>query len=160
MFDLPQFRAVCGLSETATEQDVLAAFTNQQNKLKSLQDENKKLSDENTAFLAQLKESEKQKVKDLIDNAVKENRIAEEHRATYTALAEANYDATKTALAAITPYKSIMAQLNVVDDETNEYKTFREYQEKAPHLLAHLKVHETETYKALYKKEFGKTPKP
>ena len=160
MFDLPQFRAVCGLSETATEQDVLAAFTNQQNKLKSLQDDNKKLSEENNVFLAQIKEAEKQKVKDLIDNAIKENRITEEHRSTYTALAEANYDATKAALSAITPYKSIMAQINVVDDEAAAYKTFRDYQEKAPHLLAEMKQNNPEKYTALYKKEFGKLPKP
>lgn len=156
---LNQFKSVFGLSETATEQEVLAAFQNQQNKSRDLTEENEKLKKQNTEFQNQLQESQKQKVKDLVDGAIKSNRITEEQRSTYVSLAEANFDATKVALNAITPYRSIASQLQTTNDEAPEYKTFREYQEKAPGLLAEMKVNEPVKYQSLYKKEFGKLPK-
>ena len=55
---------------------------------------------------------------------------------------EANYSATNVALTAITPYKSITSQLQMTSDEAPEYKTFREYQEKAPQALAEMKEKE------------------
>ena len=157
---LAQFKNQFGLPESATEQDVFAAIQSQHNKNKLLQEENEKLKSDNTDFQNQLKVAQQQKVTDLVSNAIKENRITEDQRPTYTALAEANYDATKAALSAITPYKSIAAQINAASDDATEYKTFREYQEKAPHLLAALKENDPAKYSALYKKEFGKTPKP
>ncbi|MFI5218249.1 MAG: head maturation protease, ClpP-related [Bacteroidia bacterium] len=156
---LNQFIALYGLPETATEQDVLAAFQNQNNKNNLLQDENEKLKQQNTEFQNKLQESQKQKVKDLVEGAIKSNRITEEQRATYVALAEANYDATKVALTAITPYRSIASQLQTTSEETPEYKTFREYQEQAPELLSEMKEKEPVKYSALFKKEFGKLPK-
>ena len=156
---LNQFKSVFGLAVTATEQDVLAAFQNQQNKSRELTDENEKLKKQNTEFQNQLQETQKQKVKDLVDNAIKSNRITEEHRATYVALAESNYDATKVALNAITPYKSIASQLSTTSEEEQEYKTFREYQEKAPELLAEMKTANPAKYATLFKKEYGKAPK-
>lgn len=156
---LNQFIALYGLPETATEQDVLAAFQSQNNKNKLLQDENEKLKQQNTEFQNKLQESQKQKIKDLIEGAIKSNRITEEKRATYVALAESNYEATKVALEGITPYRSITSQLQTTSEDTPEYKTFREYQEKAPSLLAEMKEKEPVKYQALYKKEFGKLPK-
>ena len=96
----------------------------------------------------------------MVDNAIKSNRITEEQRSTYVSLAEGNYDATKTALNAITPYKSIASQIEASAEETPEYKTFREYQEKDPQALAQLKAENPTKYSALYKKQFGKAPKP
>ena len=156
---LSQFKNIFGLPETATEQDVLAAFQNQQNTNRNLKEENEKLKQQNTEFQNQLQDANKQKVKDLIENAIKSNRITEENRATYTALAEANFEATKAALNSITPYKSIASQIQTTSEETPEYKTFREYQEKAPALLAEMKDKEPAKYQALYKKEFGKNSK-
>ena len=157
---LNQFKSAFSLPETATEQDVLAAFQSQQNKSRELADENEALKKQNTEFQNQLQETNKQKVKDLIDGAIKSNRITEEQRLTYTTLAEANYEATKIALNAITPYKSIASQLSATNEEEPEYKTFREYQEKAPELLAEMKTANPAKFAALYKKEFGKNPKP
>jgi ATP-dependent protease ClpP protease subunit len=156
---LNQFKNIFGLPETATEQDVLAAFQTQQNQSRNLKEENEKLKLQNTEFQNQLQETQKQKVKDLIDGAIKANRITEEQRTTFVALAEANYDATKVALNAITPYRSIASQLQTTSEEIPEYKTFREYQEKAPSLLAEMKVKEPAKYQSLYKREFGKLPK-
>ncbi len=130
----------------------------QSNENRDLKSEVEKLKTQNSEFQNQLQESQKQKVKDLIDGAVKSNRITEDQRPTYTSLAEANYDATKVALSAITPYRSIASQLQTTSDDAPEYKTFREYQEKAPQVLAEMKEKEQEKYKALYKKQFGKTP--
>lgn len=154
---LSQFASFYGLKD-ATAQDILGAMQTQSNENRNLKDENEKLKQQNAEFQNQLQETQKQKVKDLVDGAIKSNRITEEQRSTYTSLAEANFDATKNALNAITPYKSITSQLQTTEDPATEYKTFKEYQQKAPQLLAEMKEKEPEKYKALYKKEFGKNP--
>ncbi|HRH66229.1 MAG TPA: Clp protease ClpP [Bacteroidia bacterium] len=156
---LNQFKSMYGLPETATEQDVLAAFQSQVNKTKDLKEENEKLKLQNTEFENQLKETQKQNVQDLIDQAIKSNRITEDQRPTYVALAEANFAATKVALNGIMPYKSITSQIQATSEEKPEFKTFREYQEHAPAILAEMKEKEPAKYQALYKKEFGKLPK-
>jgi len=155
---LSQFISFYGLNEKATTQDVLAAMQSQSNENRDLKNENEILKKQNTEFQSQLQETQKQKVKDLIDVAVKSNRITEDQRSTYTSLAEANFDATKTALNAITPYKSITSQLQTTDDPQEQYKTFKEYQQNAPQLLAEMKEKEPEKYRALYKKQYGKNP--
>lgn len=157
---LNQVKSLFGLSDTASEHDVFAALQSQQNKLKSLESDFDVLKTENESFKNQLIKEQQLKVIDLVANAIKENRITEDQRATYTALAEANYDATKAALSAITPYKSIMTQINnaaSTDDE--ELKSFRDYQEKAPQLLAEMKQSNPDKYNTLFQKEFNKTPK-
>ncbi len=58
---LNQFKSMYGLPETATEQDVLAAFQSQVNKAQDMKEENEKLKTQNTEFENQLKESKKQK---------------------------------------------------------------------------------------------------
>src|SRR5438046_1973147 len=90
---LNQFISFYKLNENATAQDVLAAMQTQANQNRDLKDENEKLKTQNTEFQNQLQESQKQKIKDLVDGAIKSNRITEEQRTTYTSLAEANYDA-------------------------------------------------------------------
>lgn len=155
MFD--QLKNAFGLTESATEQDVLAAFQNQLNTNRNLTEENESLKQQNSEFQNKLKEEQKQKVTDLIDQAVKAQRITEDQRATYITLAESSFDATKSALNAITPYRSISSQLQATSEEVIEYQTFREYQEKAPSLLAEMKEKEPAKYKSLYKKQFGKS---
>ncbi|CAN5660372.1 hypothetical protein BH11BAC1_BH11BAC1_26050 [soil metagenome] len=155
LFD--QFKNAFGLSESATEQDVLAAFQNQANTNRNLKDENEKLKLQNAEFQNKLQESQKQKVTDLVDQAIKAQRITEDQRLTYVSLAESNFDATKSALNAITPYRSITSQLQATSEEIVEYQSFREYQEKAPSLLAEMKEKDPAKYKSLYKKQYGKT---
>lgn len=156
---LNQFKAIYGLPDSATEQDVLAAFQSQANNNRDLKDENEKLKLQNAEFESQLKESQKQKVQTLIDQAIQSCRITEEQRASFQVLAEANFEATKSALNAIAPYKSISSQIQSTSEEIPEYKTFREYQENAPAILAEMKVKDPAKYQSLYKKEFGKLPK-
>ena len=154
---LNQFISLFGLPESATEQDVIAAYQNHANQSKDLKIENEKLKKENDAFQTQIQASQKQKVQDLIDNAIKSNRITEEQRATYVTLAESNFDATKVALNSISPYKSITSQIQTTSADAADYKTFREYQEKAPDLLAEMKEKEPAKYNSLFKKEYGKS---
>jgi ATP-dependent Clp endopeptidase proteolytic subunit ClpP len=145
------------LAANATDVDVMNAIQTQAKQNADLVVANEKLQIENTNFQALLAASQKQKVKDLIDTAIQAKQITEEHRTSFTALAEANYDATKVAINAIKPYQSISGQL-VTDEATTEYKTFSEYQKNAPELLAEMKTSNPAKFTALYKKEFGKTP--
>ena len=156
---LNQFRSLYGLPESATEQDVLAAFQTQQKSTHELKEENEKLKQQNTEFQNQLQQSQKQKVHDLVEGAIKAMLITEDERVTYVALAESNYEATKTALSKRTPYRSITSQLQTTSVDAPEYKTFRDFQEKDPQLLAEMKEKEPVKYQALYKKEFGKNSK-
>ena len=147
-----------GLQESATETDIFNSLRDQSKVIADLKTENQTLTAQVTDFQNQLEVTQKQKVKDLIDDAVKSQKITEDQRATFTTLAEANYNATKVALNVIKPYKSIASQLQT-EAEVEEYKTFKEYQEKAPELLAEMKVNDPTKFSALFKKEFGKSPK-
>lgn len=148
-----------GLQESASEADIFNSLQAQTKVIAELKTENQTLTEKVADFQNQLAASQKQKIKDLIDNAVQMHRITDDQRGTYTTLAEANYEATKVALNAITPYKSIASQLinDKVDDV--ELKSFKDYQEKAPELLAEMKQTNPEKFTALFKKEFGKSPK-
>lgn len=146
-----------GLQESATETEIFNALEVQTKVINDLKSENQTLATQLTDFKNQLQLSIKAKVKDLIDTAIQSKQITEEHRASFTALAEANYDATKVAINAIKPYQSISNQL-VTDEAETEYKTFSEYQKNAPELLAEMKVSNPAKFTALYKKEFGKNP--
>ncbi|QQR95610.1 MAG: hypothetical protein IPJ93_02395 [Bacteroidota bacterium] len=156
---LNRFITLFGLPESVTEQDVVAAYQNQANQLKDQKIENEKLKNENDDFKTQIQAFQKQKVQDLIEDAIKSNRITEEQRSTFTALAESNFNATKVAINSIAPYKSITSQIQTASDGTVDYKTFREYQENAPEILAEMKFKDTSKYNALFKKEYGKLPK-
>ncbi len=122
-----------GLAVDASETDVVNAIQVQAKIISDLKSDNQSLKDQLAEYESKFKIEQQQKVKDLIDNAIQSHRINEENRLTYTTLAEANYEATKSAINAITPYKSIMNQL-VTDEEQTEYKTFREYQVNAPEI--------------------------
>lgn len=146
------------LAANASDIDVMNAIQSQAKHNADLLEANEQLSIENKSFQNQLASNNKQKVNDLIDNAVQSHRIREEQRTVFSTLAEANYEATKIAINAITPYMSITSQLTT-DDEQADYKTFREYQEKAPAILAEMKVSNPAKFTALYKKEYGTAPK-
>ncbi|MEP7169100.1 MAG: head maturation protease, ClpP-related [Bacteroidota bacterium] len=156
---LSQFISFFKLNENASAQDILAAMQSQANQNRDLSAEVQKLKQEIGEFQNQLEESHKQKIKDLVEGAIKSNRIPEEQRATFVALAEGNYEATKVALNAITPYRSIASQLQTTSEETPEYKTFREYQEKAPKVLAEMKEKDFTKYNSLFKQQYGKNAK-
>ncbi|MEO8150258.1 MAG: head maturation protease, ClpP-related [Bacteroidia bacterium] len=147
-----------GLEANASETDVINAFSIHAKVITDLKSDNEGLKVQVTDFQNQLAASHKQKVKDLIDNAVHSHRITEEQRPNYIILAEANYEATKTVINGLTPYKSISSQL-VTDDPQAEYKTFKEYQEKDPAALAAMKENNPTKFTALFKKEFGTNPK-
>lgn len=147
-----------GLQECASDTDIFNSIQAQSKTIADLKIENQNLSAQLSDFQNQLAASQKQKVKDLLDNAIKMHIITEDQRTVYTTLAEANFEATKLALNAIKPYKSIASQLQA-ESASDEYKTFQEYQEKAPELLAAMKVNDPEKFSALFKKQFGKSPK-
>lgn len=157
METISQFISFYNLKEDASTQEILAAMQNQVNLNQSLKDELVEIQNENVAFKNQLQVINKQKIADLINNAIKANQITESQRSTYTTLAEANYDATKAAIEAITPYRSITSQLQFSETE-DEYKTFVEYQKKAPTLLAQMKSANPAKYSTLFEKQYGKKP--
>lgn len=147
-----------GLQESATDTEIFNSISAQTKVIADLKSENQNLTEQVTKLQGEMKISHAQKIKEMLDNAIRTNRITEDQRTSYNTLAEANYEAVHNVLNKMTPYKSITAQL-ATEDEPVEFKTFQEYSEKAPEMLADMKANNPTKYISLYKKQFGKEPK-
>lgn len=137
--DIKAMRTLLGMPETATEAEVLA-------KVKELND--LKARTEGAAQAARTAE-----VKALIDKAIEDKRITEEHRKGFEAKFSASFDATKAELEAIKPVVSMKevadgaaaAAAGTANAEDRKGWTYRDYQEKDP-----------EGFKALARKDKAK----
>lgn len=135
----------------ATEDMVVIEMEKLVNKHKQLLGDFEKVKGEKQSLEDKLKEAGKEKVKNLIDGAIASGRIQEAQRATYTSLAEGNFDATKAAIDAITPYRSISSQMaGKIDEEDNRKDwTFEDFTKKDPKALAEIKNNDPERFKKL-----------
>lgn len=154
--ELNQFINLFSLPENAKQEDVITAIQNQSNLISDLKNQLTALSEEKEKLVKQLENENKSKIENLVNNSIKEKRITENQRSVYLTLAHSNYEATASALSSIQPYVSISSQLQASNNE-DEYKTFSEYQKKAPALLADMKKNNYEKYLNLLNKEFNIT---
>lgn len=137
--DIKAMRTLLGMPETATEAEVLA-------KVKQLNDENAR----HAGAAAALRQTE---IKGLIDKAIEEKRITEEHRKGFEAKFSASFDATKAELEAIKPVVSMKevtdnaaaAAAGTANAEDRKSWTYKDYLEKDP-----------EGFKALARKDRAK----
>lgn len=105
----------------------------------------------------------KQQITDMVDQAVTAKKITEAQRASYTALAEKDFDNTKVILDSLSPYKPLteIADPTLPSDGISEDRkswSFTDWQKKDGKGLQELKASNADAYKALYKKSFGKEP--
>ncbi|MBL8002386.1 MAG: Clp protease ClpP [Flavobacteriales bacterium] len=95
---IEELRAALGMPETATEQEVLAKA--------------KELRMANEASAKAAADARKNEVKSLIDAAVKERKITEEHRSSFEAKFSADFEATKRELEGLKAVPQMAAVLD------------------------------------------------
>lgn len=98
---------------------------------------------------------EKEKVTELIDQAVAEKRIGADEKDTYMALAEKDYEGVKKILSKMRGVAPVVTQLNAKGAALKyEGKTWDELDKSG--MLASLKAEDPDTYKLLYDIKFKK----
>lgn len=147
MENIAKFVAVAALKLTgdASEATVLAA-------VEALAKRNQELEDSNKEYKEKADAAHKAKCVALIDSAVEAKKITAAQKATYTSLAEANYDETKKALDAMKGHTPISSQLNKQQEALQADRaawTFKDYQTKDPDALAALQTSDPDKYNAL-----------
>lgn len=139
----------------------LAAETSEDEILLAVQ----KMGEENSALKLKVgtmekaaKEMETQKIINLVDGAIKENKILAGEKDDYLKLATADFDTTKKLLDARTPHVSVSSLLDGKKDADKSRVdwTFDDYSKKDPDALAEMRENKKEEYERLYKAKFKK----
>ncbi len=143
----------------STEQEVLARVKALSEKEQTLQNSLQAEQKKNEELSAKIEAMEKSKVKNLIDAAIADKRIGEDDRATYTKLAEQDYENTEKVLnklAAVPRVKAGLAQEEKLPKGEEKWG-FDEYHRSGK--LENLKKNNPERYEELFKAKFGFEPK-
>lgn len=141
------------LADDVNEAEVYQAIVKLNEKLTAIEDEKKSLEAEVLKLKESTKADQGAKIKNLVDAAVKDRKILEANRATYTKLAEGDFDSTKAALDAM----PVMTKLTDETEKgkTNKFagKTWKDLDKTGQ--LAELKLADISKFKELYKEQFG-----
>ncbi|MCR5555814.1 MAG: Clp protease ClpP [Bacteroidales bacterium] len=154
-------KKVAGILNMAdsSEQEVLSRVKALSEKEQTLQNSLQAEQKKNEELSAKIEAMEKSKVKNLIDAAIADKRIGEDDRATYTKLAEQDYENTEKVLnklAAVPRVKAGLAQEEKLP-KGEENWGFDEYHRSGR--LENLKNSNPERYAELFKAKFGFDPK-
>ncbi len=158
--ELILFTSLLGLKSDASETDVIDAV---KKVISEKQQAEAKLAakDEEIAKLeSKLKVSQDAKVKALIDKAIADKKIDETLRATYTTLAETDYEGCKAALEAIKGVSPVKQELGANGaaaaqaPEAEKNWTYKDYVRN--NKAEELKVKNFERFKELYKLEYNR----
>ncbi len=151
--------ASLGLSETASDAEILAALQNLKNK-------NMELETTNATLKASAEVAQKARITALIDDAVKAGKITADVKPSFEILAQSNFEACKVAIDAINPapmqvpsIAAMVAQAHgSAQASTNKDMTFSDWQKKNPDGLMAMHKNDFEKFSTLYKAEFGVVP--
>lgn len=156
MEELKALALALGLPETAT----LAECQSKIASLKADASQVTALKAQVTALQEQQKGARAGEIKSLLDSAVADQRITAEQRPAYEKLFDADFDSAKSILEGIAkPVKlsTVPAGQQPNDGQfTYQGKTFSQLSRENPKLLETLKANDFETFKQLYKAEFGR----
>lgn len=150
--DKDQLKALAielGMDSSSTAEQILA-------KVKEL----KAAADEGSRISAAAIAAQKDRAKQLVDAAINDKKITEEHRAGFMAKFEANFAATEQELADIKPVPSMAAAAGggsgapSVDAARKDWK-YADWAEKDPKALQAMMKDDYEKFNALYKDEYG-----
>lgn len=142
-----------------------ASLTDVQNKiseLMTLKAQNKQLSDKLKVIEDEKKTEQQGQVKDLLDKAVESTKIDAAQRPQFESLFDKDFDNAKSILDSLTATPKLSDVVKnktaVLGDEIMKFQglTFSEMRKKKPQLLQNLKDTNLETFKQLYKSEYGK----
>lgn len=156
--ELKLFATQLGLKADASETEVLDAMKKVMGEKDSAEAKLTERDAEITRLQGELKATQDAKVKALIDGAIADKKIAENLRATYTKLAETDYEGCVAALAAMSGVKRVTGELGtgapagVPDAEKNwSYKDYVKNNK-----AEELKAKNFDRFKELYKLQYGR----
>lgn len=156
MEEIKLLAVTMGLPSTATLAEVQGKIA----ELQGLRNENDLMKAELKAFKDAKATAQKVEIKTLLDAAVTENRITQAQRPVYEKLFDADFDSAKAALDGLpkTVKLSEFAAGAPAGQAKFSYngKTFSQLSKEQPATLETLKANDFETFKQLYKTEFGK----
>lgn len=163
MEELKILAAQLGLN-TATLPDLQAkvrALQSQESEVAALKEKIKAIEAELKEHQLSKAEARKAEVKSLLDAAEQEGRLPLGHYQTFQKLFEADHDAAKAAIEAL-PKLQKLADFAAGGSPGGEHvftyggKTFSQMSKESPKALEALKENDFDTFKKLYKAEFGK----
>lgn len=142
--------AIAGIelnAENATEESILG-------QVKTLAQNNKKLTDDLTEAKDKLSKQHKEAVKNLVADAKKRDLIKENQEASLTKMANNNLDDAREFVNGLTPHKPLNERLNSgkgdpKNENTDDEKDFDWYRKNDHQALQKMKVNDPENYKAL-----------
>lgn len=149
--------AVLGIKDNAgDEAHVISRLNDVVAENKAMSDQLAALKAENEKMKKELEKQQEQRVVDMVDRAIAENRIGADQRETYLKLGHADYESTKAVL------DNKQAPVRVVDklgdgkshETTDDWDTLH----KSGKLEA-LKKSDPQRYAQVYKEKFGREPR-
>lgn len=155
-FEMKNIAKLLNLADNADEAAIQAAVSNiiakNQQHAGELAIKDKQISDLN----AKIQEAQKQKVKNLIDGAIAEKRFGEDMRATYTEMAEENFERAEKVINSLPTIGKIVDQLgkNPSIPETEKAWTWDDYHKA--NKLENLKSSNPARFADLYKAKFNR----
>jgi hypothetical protein len=155
--NLPDMKKVFGLlklADDANEAEAYQAVVKLNDKVTTLEADNKKLSDEVIQLKQSTEADNKVRVKTLIDGAVKDRKILEASRADYVALAEKDFDNTRKILDGMPVMTKLADTGSDAAKSKFEGKTWKDLDKAGQ--LEELKLTDISKFKELFKGEFGK----
>ena len=156
MEELKLLAVTMGLPSTATLADVQGKIA----ELQSLRNENDLMKAELKAFKEAKITAQKVEITTLLDAAVTENRITQAQRPVYEKLFAADFDSTKALVDGLPKTVKLSEFPGTKTEGQSKFsyngKTFSQLSKEEPGTLETLKANDPETFKQLYKAEFGK----
>lgn len=153
LFNMKKTAITLGLSENATETEILAELDKRTAKEKEVTEENARLKKEVEELSNKVRAEREAKIEDLL----KRKKLSEEQKKAYRELSKLNYE---TALHLITLSADVQSLKDIPEmPEQKNSKTFQELQKEDPKKLEELKTKNPEAFKELYKQSFGVEPK-
>jgi phage head maturation protease len=162
--DMKSIAVYLGLSQDAGENQVLEQLKQKDVKLtqaeQDLEQKKQELQQKDSKITELNNQLNQGQAEALVDGAIQAGKITQQERDAYLSLAQNDYDNTKKVLDSMSGHQSINRRLNnQTQTEANKDWTFRDYEQKDPDKLAQLKRDEPETYKELFRAQYGTEPK-
>jgi hypothetical protein len=151
-----------GLKNEANEDEAVKAIDSiqvaadtEKSRADALEAENKTLKDKVANFEQAEKQAHAAAIENMLTSAIGTGRIKPDHKATYQAILEKDFDNGKTIIESLPAMRRMVNEIGEPSNDQRKDWTFNDYQRKAPKELVAMKANDPERFKALYKNEYG-----
>ncbi|HZK07857.1 MAG TPA: head maturation protease, ClpP-related [Bacteroidales bacterium] len=151
-----------GLKNEANEDEAVKVVESMQDaadteksRADALEAENKALKAKVADYENKEKEAHTVAIESMLTSAIGTGRIKAEHKDTYKAILEKDFDNGKTIIESLPAMRRMVNEFGEPSNDQRKDWTFNDYQRKAPKELVAMKANDPERFKALYKNEYG-----